>query len=381
MTILFAGGGTGGHIFPNLAIVERLRAMDVAFEPHFLVSTRTLDAKLMSKHQLTYTVLPARPLDKRPWTWWGFYSGWQRSVSRVMNLIRDRRVAAVVATGGFVSGPAIYAPRKMRSRGASGKLAGVPGVPGVALVNLDAVPGKANRWMAGHATTLFSAYPVADWPTAQVVSVPLRLSAIGSCSPPEARAALGLLAERPTLLVSGGSQGAESINRMMEALVALPEVAASFRGWQILHLAGEREVANLKLAYERAGIPSLVLPFCDTMGLAWASADLAISRAGANSVAEAQVNACPTIFLPYPYHADEHQRHNAQPLADTGCALIVRDLIDPRSNAQQLTPMLLELLRDQSRRDVARQRMRRNPPIDGASAVARWLAEIIRVSG
>src|SRR5690606_34808033 len=151
-------------------------------------------------------------------------------------------------------------------------------------------------------------------------------------TPAQAREALGLAPDQPVLLVTAGSQGAATINRMMMALVKHPQGRAALADWQVYHLSGAREREAVERAYAEAGVAARVEPFCQRMGLAWRSAELAISRAGAGSVAEVLANAVPTIFMPYPYHKDQHQRLNALPLADAGGAVLVQDHIDAEAN-------------------------------------------------
>lgn len=360
-TILFAGGGTGGHIFPSLAIAERLTEAAAPLRSHFLVSRRPLDAQVLAKTPHTYSPLPARPLSKKPWHWPGVWGAYRTSVAQVRAMIADMNAAAVVAMGGFVCAPAVEAARK----------AGIP----VALVNLDAVPGHANRLLARKAARIFSVYPQAAWPSAEVIGLPLRRSAIGSGDPAESRAALGLDPRRDTLLVTGASQGAQSINRLMIEMVSLAQVRTDFRGrgWQVLHLAGSSQLDELRQAYAKAEVPAKVEAFCDAMGHAWRAATVAISRSGAGSVAEVWANATPTIFLPYPYHKDQHQRLNAMPLVTPGGALLFADLIDARANAKQLTGPLLSLMRNESQRARMVTLMREKRPADGADVIARWL--------
>ncbi len=360
-TILFAGGGTGGHIFPSLAIAERLEEHAAPLRSHFLVSKRPLDAQILAKTSHTYSPLPAQPLSKKPWQWPGLCSAYSRSVSQVRAMIADMNVSAVVAMGGFVSAPAIAAARR----------SGIP----VALVNLDAVPGLANRLMARRATQIFSVYPQDAWPGAEIIGLPLRRSAVGPESHAESRVALGLDPQRDTLLVTGASQGAQSINRLMIELAGQASVRQALRtgGWQVLHLAGSSQVEELRSAYAKAEIPAKVEAFCDAMGHAWRAATVAISRSGAGSVAEAWANATPTVFLPYPYHKDQHQRLNALPLVTPGGALLFNDLIDAPANARQLTGPLLALMRNESQRSRMITLMRQKQPADGAEAAAQWL--------
>ncbi|MCA9707480.1 MAG: hypothetical protein KDK70_16630, partial [Myxococcales bacterium] len=137
------------------------------------------------------------------------------------------------------------------------------------------------------------------------------------------------------------------------------------------------DVEDLQRSYDAAGVRATVVDYLDAMGQAWAAAEVALSRAGAGSVAEAWANATPTLFLPNPYHRDQHQRHNAQPMVDGGGAVMLRDEIDPRRNADLLEPVLLELLGDATRRRGMHDAARRTCPPDGAAAVARWIDDAL----
>ena len=366
-TILFAGGGTGGHIFPNLAVVERLREVQHEtgpWEAHFVVSRRPLDRTVLEDASVRFMPLAVRPLTSKPWCWPRWVSCWRRSVRDVQRLLRTERVAAVVATGGFVSGPVVVAAVRL-------------GVP-VALVNLDAVPGKTNRALARRCESIFTVYPQTSWPEARSIGLPLRRSAVATADAASSRKLNGLDPDRPTLLVLGGSQGATTLNLMIRPLLAdTPKIRDLLTRWQVLHVAGRGEgvVESLERIYAEAAVPARVLSFCSQMGPAWGAATLAISRAGAGSVAEAWANTVPTIFLPYPFHSDQHQKLNAEPLVRAGGALILEDRIEPSRNAQAAAAMLAPLLDGAAKRDTMRQTLGDSRPQDGAAAVARWLQE------
>ena len=362
-TILFAGGGTGGHIFPNVAICQRLKEMHVAFEAHFLVSDRPLDAEIMQREMLRFTPLPMHSLSMNPLRWSAFARTWFASKKRVRQRIAGRQVAALVATGGFVAGPAVVAAKRARVE--------------VALVNLDAVPGKANRWMARHADGLFGVYGSRQMAGAVQVGLPLRRSAVWKADAGEARRVLGLDPEKETLLIVGGSQGARSLNRMMVELLKREPIAMTISSnrWQVLHIRGSGADENLQTGYDVCGICAKVVPFIESMGIAWGAASFAISRAGAGSVAEAWTNATPTIFLPYPMHADEHQRLNAQPMVDEGGAILLSDQIDPVANADQISDPLITWIEDTPQRNERTEQLRSTTPPDGAAVIAGWLAD------
>lgn len=346
---------------PSLAIQEHLISQGVSHRPHFLVSSRSLDANLLTKCGLAFTSLPIRPLPVQWWgvtRWPGFIHSWLSSVKLVRAMMRAEHVKAVVAMGGFVSAPAVTAAHR----------AGVP----VVLVNLDAVPGKANRRMAGHATKIFSVHETSLG--GQRIGLPLRQVAIGGLPPSAARRAMGLRPDRKTLLVVGGSQGADTINQMMVHLVSREDdFVSELRTWQVLHLAGDRGLRVFQSAYERVGVDACVERFCEHMADAWAGATLAISRAGAGSVAEVWANATPTVFMPYPHHKDQHQKHNAANLVGEGAAYLVEDQIDPAANAQQIAGPLLGLMRDAPRCAMMSRRLRETWAGNGAAAVAQWL--------
>lgn len=361
-TILFAGGGTGGHIFPSLAVVERLTEQGVQCKYHFLVSTRPLDTHIVKPRRLAFTALPVRPLPKRVWdlvAWPGFARAWFSSVRQARRVIGQTNAAAVVAMGGYVSAPAVAAAYRS---GLS-----------LVVVNLDTPPGKANRLMARRATKVFTVCP--GLPGGERIGLPLRRCAVGDGQKPAARCALGLDPDRDVLFVTGGSQGADTLNQMMARLVTLPEPKRALQNWQVLHLAGIHANEPMQCAYAQAGIDATVQPFCDQMGLAWTAATVAISRAGAGSVAEAHANGTPTVFLPYPYHADLHQKNNAQDMVDIGGAQLYDDLVDPVANAQQLARPLVALMNDPLKRHKMTQLMHSRLSADGAQVIATWLSQ------
>lgn len=359
-SFLLAGGGTGGHIYPNVAIAEQLRTSTSA-SIHFLVSNRPGDAKTMEKLGESFTASPILPLPswKRPTRVLGFATSWRRAMRQTMDLLRGHTITGVVATGGFVSGPAMVAAARL-------------GLPRV-LVNLDAVPGVANRQLARIATHVFTTYEHPLLPSAERIGLPLRRASVSDLDAPTARGQLGLDPERPTVFITGATHGAESLIRALMALLAVPEHRRVLEGWQVFHQCGTFDVGQLQRAYDDASVPARVVDYCDLMGVAYAAADLVISRSGAGSVAEAWANATPTIFLPNPYHKDQHQAHNAKPMVDAGGAVLVRDHVEPVATVQALLPVLRELCSDGDRRARMRRALEGSRPPEGATRIAQWL--------
>lgn len=356
-TILFAGGGTGGHLFPSLAIAERLIEQQAA-DCHIACSDRAIDRQILSVQPVPFTPLSVRPLPRNPMQGPGFLWHYFKSIGESKKLIHKLNARCVVAMGGFVSGPVVAAARKL-------------GVP-VLLVNLDAAPGKANRWLSRRCTAVMSVYDDGGTlgPYVERVALPLRRLSLSPGNPKAARQALGLDPDRPTLLITGASQGADSINRMMMGLLDVEAFRQAAADWQFLHLAGPGKSQAMTEAYTQHGLKAVAIDFLKEMGLGWGAADLAISRAGANSVAEAVANGVPTIFFPYPYHKDQHQKLNAQPVVDERGALMLEDLIDEKRNISQVSPFLINLMTEPCQLQNMRTALKRLAEGDGALTLA-----------
>ncbi|MBB6442168.1 UDP-N-acetylglucosamine--N-acetylmuramyl-(pentapeptide) pyrophosphoryl-undecaprenol N-acetylglucosamine transferase [Phycisphaera mikurensis] len=362
--IYFAGGGTGGHVYPNVAVAERLGPMlaerGKALRAVYAVSDRAVDARVCEAEGLEAVALPARPAATRPDRALRFAAAFRRARAVAARRVAADRPAALLATGGFVSGPAVAAARR----------AGVP----TALITLDAVAGRAARWLARGCDARFLAVAGAGLPEAKTVGYPLRSASLAAGRDPgEARAGYGLNPRHPTLLVFAGSSGAETINRGSPAFFADRARDPRLRGWQVLHLTGGKLLAETRAAYAAAGVAAAVRGYEPAMGRAWAAADLALTRCGAGGVAEARANAVPCVFLPYPWHRDGHQERNAGPLVAAGGAVVTPDRVAPAANAASLGDTLLPLLENPARRAAMRAALRAMPATDAATALAAWL--------
>jgi UDP-N-acetylglucosamine--N-acetylmuramyl-(pentapeptide) pyrophosphoryl-undecaprenol N-acetylglucosamine transferase len=369
-TYIFAGGGTGGHIFPALAIAEELLARDPSARFHFLVSTRPLDATILKSQRLANSPPPFTPIDAHPFVrtpkgLYRFLTNWGQSLRQSRRAIRDARAhgpVVLVAMGGFVAAPAAQAARVERTP--------------LALVNLDALPGLANRRIARRARLVITSAETPAHPTWTLVPPIVRPSLLTLPDRAACKARLGLDPATPVLLVTGGSQGASSINRLMIDLSQ--HHAEALRPWHILHQTGNRSErdADVEETLTRAGLRATVRPFVDDLGAWWGAADLAVSRSGAGNVGEAWATRTPAVFLPYPYHKDQHQRHNAAPLARARGAIIETDRIDPAANLAHAGAKIIALLNDASARDAMARAMQHVPPADGARRAAELLATL-----
>lgn len=375
LVAVFVGGGTGGHLYPGIAIAERLRELHPGTRCVFVCSDRSVDRAVLSGagvDQKDFVPIGAKPLALRPRGLVNFLRFWGPSVRACRALYRELGKGpithlVVIAMGGFVAAPAVQAAR-------------AEGLP-VLLVNLDAEPGKANRWIASRCHRALSVFPVqhAYARTWSVVPPIVRAGAALHLDARECKQRLGLDANKPVLMITGGSLGAGSINRLMHTLLNDPNSTLRKNDWQVLHQCGESSdrgsaagtavgVDELRRAYTLAGVSARVETLVKEMGLWWGSAELAISRAGAGAVAEAWANRVPTLFLPYPYHKDQHQKLNAQRLG--AGAVVVDDLIEPEANMRVNAPILEELMANAGRRNEMRSALERLGPADGAGAAA-----------
>jgi len=272
----------------------------------------------------------------------------------------------MVATGGFVAAPAVHA-------------AMVDKVPLVVL-NIDAVPGRANRfisWRIGNRAAVLSTFAqsqpyAAGW---KAISPIVRSAARPAADAATCREMLGLDRDRPVLMVTGGSLGAKSVNDLvLQLLTTHAEVLRSAR-WQLLVQIGQesdegpdRMATALATAAIAAGVTLKTEPFVKQIGLWWGAATLCLSRAGAGAVAEAWASQTPTVFLPYPFHRDGHQAQNAAGLVAAGGAAVVTDTLNAAATLAEGT--LLGLLADLNRCGAMRTALAKLGPVNGAEQVA-----------
>lgn len=361
--VLIVGGGSGGHISPGLAVSEALGTLGVSC--HVLCSERAIDSKMLQREHAIFNTVPARPFSRRPKHLIQCLRGIRRSSRQARSLLEEIPFDSVLSLGGFVAAsvmPGIVAARNSPHCGFSGP---------IVLLNLDRVPGRANRRIARQADLVTSTVPtVEEGFASSITGLPIRRMALAPGDQRHCRMALGLDPEQDVVLVTGASQGASSLNRLMKRLMT--SHAKSLRGHQVIHLTGHDQDDGLPDHYAKAGIDARVLPFLDEMGLAWGAASIAISRAGANSVGEIQANATPAILLPYPHHRDEHQRFNAEPLVDAGGACLVQDRDDDLT-ASRVADQLVKILGDPDRKQHMSEALAAQSRPDAAEAVASLL--------
>jgi len=357
--IVFAGGGSGGTVAPGIAIAQRLARIAPEVRTLFLCSDRPVDTAMLSAASMEFHPMPARVPSRTPRGMYRFAGAWLATRSRARPYLAPG--TRVVALGGFVAPPVVSEARAM-------------GVE-VTLLNLDRVAGRANRWISRRATTRLTSVLCNLSNAGNPLGVPLRREVLATVPPAESRQRLGLDPERQTLLVTGASQGAQSLNAFM--LAFLQRNTRDLADWQVVHLTGDPvERDHLRGAYLKAGVPAQVLAFLDEMGDAWGAADLALSRGGASSIAEIAANDVPALVAPYPWHADRHQAKNAGDLIDAGGVRLVEDTIEPTSNLESIGKPLAELLGDIATLTAMREALQSRPHPDAADVVARRILGI-----
>lgn len=314
-TFLFAGGGTGGHLFPGLAVAEALRDSIPEARIVFIGSSRALEQPVIVAQGYAHHGLPAESLNtlrRNPVRFlWG---NWQ-ALRQARRILADEKPAVVVGLGGFASAPLVLAARRAR-------------IP-IVLLEQNAVPGRTTRWLSRFAKTVCVTYPQSAaylHRHAQVLVTgnPVRRTICrlaetnGSAYP-----------DRHCLLILGGSQGATAIN---DAVVAAVEThTPEFEGWTIVHQTGRHQLEQVREQYRALAVEHVVEPFFDDMTAVYAKATLVVSRAGATTLAELACAGLPTILIPYPHAADNHQWHNARVFADAEAARLVEQ--QPQTSA------------------------------------------------
>lgn len=367
-TILFAGGGTGGHLYPGVAVADALRERLPHVRPLFLCTERPIDRVILEPTGYAFRPQPIVPIVRTASGLLRFWRGWRETKDLLRQVLRDERPAAVVGLGGYAAGAAV-------------KVAAGRGVP-AAILNPDVIPGTANNFLMRYATAVCCQFAqTADHvaaehrPKLKVTGCPVRADIVSRPDRAEAAARLGLDPSRRTLVVTGASLGAKTVNDAVTTLFATSPPPA---GWQVLHLAGRDHAAEVRAGY--AGLPGVagtVVDFTPAMADVWAVADLAVSRSGASSCAELTAAGVPSVLFPYPYHKDMHQRANADVLVAAGAAVVVDDAKDAATNAGRLGPVVAGLWSDDARRGAMAAAARGLGRPDAAAAVADVIARLL----
>lgn len=361
----FAGGGTGGHLYPAIAIAEKIIELDPSARIHFFCSERDIDSYILKQRKFLYTALPAKGFSFRLGKLISFCTTFLESYRIANEQFEGENNAVVIGVGGFVAGPVCFAGNKLN-------------MP-VKLLNVDIVPGKANNIIRHWADEVFVQFEETCHYFAKrklkvnVIGCPLR-KGFEDPEPAKAKDALGLDEDKKILLVTGASSGAMSINETMCSL--LPNLDEFAGDWQIVHLTGKNNLEQVNSKYTDAKIVHKVLGYFDDMPGLLSAADLLIGRSGAVSVAEYAAAGTASICIPYPHHKDMHQYLNAAKLVEAGAAIIVDDLPDEKERRQWLWEELETLLKDDAKREKMRDNCKAIEKNDAALKIAERLLKI-----
>jgi UDP-N-acetylglucosamine--N-acetylmuramyl-(pentapeptide) pyrophosphoryl-undecaprenol N-acetylglucosamine transferase len=365
MRVAIAGGGTGGHLFPGIAVAEEFRQRREDVEVIFIGTEKGLESRIIPREGYPIKLLRSegvlgKSLMRQIWALY-------RAVTAVfasMTFFRDARPDIVIGTGGYVSvGPVVAA-----------RLLQIP----VLLMEQNMVPGLANRMLSKVADMVAVTYHESTRYFGRGKAVragnPVRKSVLKG----DREKAMDLFSLEPgrlTVLVLGGSSGARKLNETLAG--ALGGLLSSRDGIQFLHQTGQSDFERMKKAYRDMGFKAMVAPFIHQMAEAYAVADIVISRAGATTLAELTALGKPMLLVPYP-HAAGHQEHNASKVVEVGGARLLRE---HELTAEVMAGHLRELYSSEELRGEMRRHSRTHGRGDAAARVVDLAVSIMRARG
>lgn len=360
MKVLIAGGGTGGHLTPALAIADTLHHARPDLEIHLVGAERGIEGQVLPRHPYPFTLLPFEPIYRH--AWWK-NARWPVLAVRLWRLVgallEETRPVLVIGTGGYASGPVVYRAQRQD-------------LP-TALQESDAFPGIATRWLSGRARQIHLGFPEArarlrpgDRTEVFTFGNPIRPPEPGDRD--EAVKALGLDPARPTLLVFGGGQGARAINYVVAGVLEHGHLGDVNLVWG----TGAANFPELS-GYARPG-RVVVQGYFDPMAPIYRAADLVVSRAGALTLAELCAWGKPSVLIPLPTAAANHQLQNARALADAGAAVLLEEsALTPHALADVIAGLVADAGR---RRSLARVALSRGHPNASREVVSKLLTLI-----
>jgi UDP-N-acetylglucosamine--N-acetylmuramyl-(pentapeptide) pyrophosphoryl-undecaprenol N-acetylglucosamine transferase len=346
--VLIAGGGTGGHLFPGVAIAEELRARHPGAEITFVGTRRGIEARVLPDLGWPLELIEVSGL--KTVGAMGALRGLFRlpkALLQARRLVKKYKPDAVIGVGGYASGPVVLAAR----------MRGVP----TAICEQNSIPGLTNKMLGRIVRSVFLSFD-----ESRRFFKPAKILMTGN--PVRRDLVQKLLGEAPAhtgvhVLVCGGSQGAVAVNELASrALIALGGVT-------ITHQTGEKDLEATRARYQAAGVAADCHAFIKDMASAYQRADIIIGRAGATTVAELAIAGKPAIFIPYPFAADNHQELNAREMAAKGAALMFRQ---SELTAEALADALRPLLTDDGKRAAMGAAMKSLAKPGAAGAVADW---------
>ncbi|MGE5184781.1 MAG: undecaprenyldiphospho-muramoylpentapeptide beta-N-acetylglucosaminyltransferase [Acidobacteriota bacterium] len=356
---MIAGGGTGGHLFPGVAIAEELRARHPDAEIRFVGTRRGIEARVLPELGWNLELIEVsglktvgalgavRGLFRLPRAWW-----------QARKILKRFRPDAVIGVGGYASGPLVFTAWLRR-------------IP-TAICEQNSIPGLTNKLLGRVVRSVFLSFDESRRffrPRKTVMSGnPVRRGIVQKLlsGAPELTNERSFINSQVHVLVSGGSQGAVAVNELAsKALIALAKQAKL----AIVHQTGEKDLEPTSARYRDAGVEAECHAFIKDMASAYQRADLIVGRAGATTVAELAIAGKPAVLIPYPFAADNHQELNAREMADKGAALMFRQA---ELTADKLAEALRPLVTDAARRAEMGAAMKSLARPEAAATIARW---------
>lgn len=364
--VLIACGGTGGHLYPGIAVAEVLKAK--GHDVTLLISEKKIDSLAASAHKdLRFEQMPFVAMP-RLWSpkMFGFLRALWAGRNRCRQIIRDHKIDVVLGMGGFTSFAPLWAGRAEKCC--------------TLIHESNAIPGKANKLNARYSDVVLCGLDACrqhfpKHPDVRTIGTPVR-SVMRTAGKEDPREFFKLAKDKKTLLIMGGSQGARGVNRVVG--MALDQFEKI--GIQVLHIAGPTDYEEVRDVYAKHPmLPQHVAAFCHRMDLAYRAADLAIARSGASSLAELGLFGTPALLVPYPFAAEDHQTKNAEIYDQAGAAKMIRE---SEINATNLTDIVCDLLITNPGKAEAMGKAARKMAVpDAAERIAKLLVEKVAEAG
>ncbi len=357
MKCVIAGGGTGGHLFPGMAIAEAFMERETGNKVLFIGTERGIEARVLAGGRFPLKMIHAMPIKGRSFTGklralWAL----PKAIAEALAVLKEFRPQIVVGVGGYASGPGVLAAFLLGTKRV--------------IHEQNVIPGMTNRFLKAVSQRIFVSFEGAQryFPAPKTVLTgnPVRKEIAASASSRER-------GSRFTLLIFGGSAGAHRINAaVMEALDLLQERGSNFT---FIHQTGKEDFNLVSRGYEEKGFEAEVLPFIDEMARCYRRADLVICRSGASTVAELAVCAKAAVLIPYPHAAHQHQLINAQQLVDHGAAKMIRD---ESLNGSSLSRVILDLYHHPEKREKMEEAIRKIGRPMAAEEIVDHCYELVR---
>lgn len=363
MRIVVSGGGTGGHIYPALALIREINKENEKNEFLYIGTQQGLESSIVVRENIPFKSIHITGFKRKlsyenVKTIYRFLKG----VKDSKRILKEFRADVVIGTGGYVCGPVVYAAARL-------------GIPTI-IHEQNSIPGLTNKFLSRYVDRIGICFEETktDFPEKKVVFTGNpRASEVVGQDGVKGRLSVGLKREMPAVLIFGGSRGAKPIN---EAVVkSLSELGS--KPYQVLYVTGEAHFADVQKEIELVGSPENVIikPFIHNMPTVLAGIDLVVSRAGATTLAEITALGIPSILIPSPYVTNNHQEKNARTLSDKGAALL---LTEQDLTGNKLVELIDQVMMDKSRRETMKNAAKSLGVPDSAERLYRLMQNLVK---